>query len=55
MSQKAKKLVAILATSISITEKKEELEQVPCIWYPIIFKDQTEVLLDSRSEFNAIS
>ncbi len=34
---------------------EEELEQVPCIWYPVTFKDQTEALLDSGSEVNAIS
>ncbi len=39
-----------------MTDKKtEELEQVPCIRYPVTFKDQTEALLDSRSEVNAIS
>ncbi len=34
---------------------EEELERVLCIWYPIIFKDQTEALLDSESEINAMS
>ncbi len=38
-----------------MTEKKEELERVPCIWYPVTFKNQTKALLDSRSEINAIS
>ncbi len=38
-----------------MTEKREEVEQVPCIWYPVTFKDQTEALLDSGSEVNAIS
>ncbi len=40
-----------------MTDKKteEELEWVPCIRYPVTFKDQTEALLDSRSEFNAMS
>ncbi len=39
-----------------MTEKtKEELEQVPCIWYSVMFKDQTETLLDSESEVNTIS
>lgn len=41
--QKTKKLVAISAISVSITEKMRELElgleQVPSIWYPVIFKD----------------
>ena len=47
-----------MATPILITEKKikeKELEQVLSIWYPIIFKDQTEALLDSRSKINIIS
>ncbi len=40
-----------------MTDKKteEELERVPCIWWPITFKDQIEALLDSGSEENAIS
>ncbi len=40
-----------------MTDKKteEELERVPCIRYPVTFKDQTEALLDSRSEVNIIS
>ncbi len=39
-----------------MTDKKtEELKQVSCIWYLVTFKDQTEALLDSRSEINAIS
>ncbi len=36
-----------------ITE--EELERVSCIWYPVTFKNKTEVLLDSESEVNIIS
>ena len=36
-------------------KKEEELEQIPCIWYSITFKDQTKALLDSESEINAIS
>ena len=58
MSRQAKKLVAVLATSTSVTDKKteEELEWVPCIRYPITFKkDQMEALLDSGSKINAIS
>ncbi len=49
--------MAVSATSTSITDKKTEveLEQVPCIWYPVTFKDQTEALLDSGSEINAMS
>ncbi len=40
-----------------MTDKKteEELERVPCIWYLVTFKDQTEVLLDSGSDVNAMS
>ncbi len=40
-----------------MTDKKteEELERVPCIWYPVTFKDQTKALLDLRSKVNAIS
>ncbi len=55
MPRKVKKLVAVSATSMSMTEKTEELEQVPYIWYPVTFKDQTEALLDSGSEVNAMS
>ncbi len=40
-----------------MTDKKteEKLERVPYIWYPVTFKDQTEALLDSGSEVNAMS
>ncbi len=40
-----------------MTEKTEEkLEWVPCIvWYSVIFKDQTEALMYSRSKINAIN
>ncbi len=40
-----------------MTNKKTEgeLEWVPCIRYPVTFKDQTKALLDSRSEVNAMS
>ncbi len=57
VSRQAKKLVAVLATSTSMTDKKteEKLECVSCIRYPVTFKDQTEALLDSRSEVNVIS
>ncbi len=56
MSRQAKKLVAVSATSTSTTDKKtEKLEQVPCIWYSVTFKDQTEALLDSGSVINAMS
>ncbi len=53
--RKLKKLVTVSAASTSITEKTEELERVPCIWYPVTYKDQTETLLDSGSKVNAIS
>ena len=55
--QKAKKLVAVLATFMLITGKKteEELEQVSCIWYSVTFKDQIEALLNLRSKVNAIN
>ncbi len=57
MPQKAKKLVAVSTTSMSMTEKKteEELKQVPCICYSVTFKDQTEVLIGLRSEVNAMN
>ncbi len=47
----------VLAIFTSITKKMEEnkLEWVFCIWYPIIFKDQTKTLLDLGSKVNAIS
>ncbi len=39
-----------------MTDKKtEELERIPCIRYPVTFKDQTEALLDSGSEVNIMS
>ncbi len=54
--RQAKKLVTVTATSTSMTDKKtEELELVPCIWYPVTFKDQIEALLDSGSKVNAMS
>ncbi len=37
------------------TEEMKELEWIPCIWYPVTFKDQTEALLDSEREINVIS
>ncbi len=52
--------MAVSATSASMTDKKteeelEELEQIPYIRYSVTFKDQTESLLDSGSEVNAMS
>ncbi len=57
MPKQVKKLVAVSATSTSMTDKKteEELERVPCIRYAITFKNQTEALLDSGSEVKAMS
>ncbi len=58
MSRKVKKLVVVSSTFMSMTEKMEEtkeLERILCIWYPVIFKDQTEVMLDLRNNVNAIS
>ncbi len=55
VSQKGKKLVVVLATPMSMTEKTEELEQMPYIWYLVTFKDQTEALLDSKSKVNIMS
>ncbi len=48
MLRQVKKLVAVSATSMSMTDKKteEELERVPCIWYSVTFKNQTKALLD---------
>ncbi len=54
VSWQAKKLVAVLTTSMMMTEKKEELVSVPCIWYPVTFKDQTEALLDLGRKVNAM-
>ncbi len=45
MFWKVKKLVVVLTISMLMTEKieeREELEQVPCIWYSITFRDQTK-------------
>ncbi len=49
--------MAVSTTSRLMIDKKtvEEIERVPCIWYPVTFKDQTEDLLDSESEVNAMS
>ena len=47
--------MAILATSMLVTVKKEELEQVSYIWYPVTFKDQTEALFNLESKVNAIN
>lgn len=55
VSQKAKKQIAVLVPSISITDKKEELEQVSCIWYLMTFKNQVKTSLNLRSKIIAIN
>ena len=55
----AKKLVSVSATSTSVTGAREEaLERVPCIHYPVQFKDTdkapVQALIDSGSEVNAV-
>ena len=57
---KAKKLVSVLATSLSVTGTNKEvtLERVPCIHYPLRFqKDIASVraLVDSGNEVNAMT
>lgn len=49
--------MAVLAIFMSMTEKTtdKKLEQVFYILYPVIFKDQTEVLLNSESEVNTMN
>ena len=48
--------MAVLASSTLMTgKKKKELEQVPCIQYPVTFKDQLEALLDSKSKVNTMN
>ena len=53
------KLVSVSATSTSTTGAREEpLERVPCIHYPVQFKDTDrapiQALIDSKSEVNAV-
>ena len=55
----AKKLVSVSATSTSVTGAREEaLKRVPCIHYPVQFKDTdkapVQALIDSGSEVNAV-
>ena len=59
---RAKKLVLVLATSLSVTEASKEehvfLERVPCIHYPLHFRKDTvdvRALIDSVGEVNAMS
>ena len=59
MSEAAKKLVSVLATSTLVTGAREEaLEHVPCIHYPVTFKETdkapVQALINSGSEINAI-
>ena len=55
---KAKKLVSVLATSILMTDtKKETLEYIPYIYYPVQFKKDLNkiwVLINSKSEVNVM-
>ena len=56
----AKKLVLVLATSLSVTETNKEVtvERVPCIHYPLYFQKGTtgvRALVDSGSEVNAMT
>ena len=61
MSRTAKKLVSILATSLSTTRASIEdtsllLEWVPCIHYPVQFKkNKVQALIDSGSEVKAMN
>ncbi len=57
MLKQAKKLVAVSATSTSMTDKKmeEELEWISCIRYLVTFKSQTKTLLDWENKVNAMS
>ena len=55
----AKKLVSVSATStLTIGAREEALERVPCIHYPVQFKDTdkapVQALIDSRNEVNAV-
>ena len=36
-------------------KKKEKLEQIPCIWYFVTFKNQTKALPDLMNEVNIIN
>ena len=49
--------MAVLATSISMTKRKKEekLEWISCIQYLVIFKNQTEALIDLKSKINIMS
>lgn len=56
MFQKVKKLVAVSVIATSITkDKTKELEWISCIQYFVTLKNQTEALLDSKSEINGIN
>ena len=61
MSRTAKKLVSVLATSLSTTRASMEdtsllLERVPCIYYLVQFKkNEVQALINSGSEVNAIN
>ena len=49
--------MTISVISILMTEKKmeEKLKWIPCIWYSVTFKNQTEALVDSRKKVNIIN
>ncbi len=49
--------MVVLATSTLMTHQKieEELDQIPCIQYSVIFKKQIEALLDLRSKVNVMN
>ena len=56
----AKKLVSVLATFSSVTEtnKKVTLKRIPCIYYPLRFRKDTEgvrALVDLGSKVNAMT
>ena len=58
-ASEVKKLVSVSATSTSTTGAREEaLERVPCIHYPVQFKDTdralVQALINSGSEVNAV-
>ena len=44
-----------MSTSMTGKKKEEELERVPCIWYPITLKDRTEALHNLGTELNVMN
>ena len=59
MSQTSKKLALISATSVPLTNiSGKKVARVPCIYYPIRFREsqeQVRALFDSGSKINAMS